>query len=161
MIIWITGQPGAGKTTLALALQQAVYRTKLYDTVVLDGDDLRRMSLNTDYSKPGRVRNIQRAIATAIALDEDDTMVICAFVSPYRVMREQLKWCGKVVEVYVHTTRTDTSKPAPCLDYEPPTAEFVDVDTDQPIGRCVDIVMQAVANMLQASEPSFREGEAI
>ena len=64
MIIWFTGQPGSGKTTLAneliLNLKRDFPDKKLIN---IDGDDLRNISKNQDYSKEGRIRNISTAIS--------------------------------------------------------------------------------------------------
>ena len=58
MIIWFTGQPGSGKTTLAneliLNLKRDFPDKKLIN---IDGDDLRSISKNKDYSKEGRIKN--------------------------------------------------------------------------------------------------------
>ena len=48
MIFWFTGQPGSGKTTLGKALLD-----KLNDAFHIDGDDLRGLSANADYSELG------------------------------------------------------------------------------------------------------------
>ena len=57
MIIWLTGQPGSGKTTLATEFIKHVKKdnTKIIN---IDGDDLRNISKNKDYSKEGRIKNI-------------------------------------------------------------------------------------------------------
>ena len=48
MIFWFTGQPGSGKTTWGKALLD-----KLTDAFHIDGDDLRGLSANADYSELG------------------------------------------------------------------------------------------------------------
>ena len=55
MIYWFTGQPGAGKTVLATALKQ-----EMDNTFHIDGDDLRAIFDNKDYSETGRRKNIER-----------------------------------------------------------------------------------------------------
>ena len=60
MIFWFTGQPGSGKTTLGKALLG-----KIDDAFHIDGDDLRDLSANVDYSEQGRIRNIRRAQSMA------------------------------------------------------------------------------------------------
>ena len=58
MIIWLTGQPGSGKTTLANELLN-YFKSVNYDKVInLDGDDLRLINKNKDFSKEGRIKNI-------------------------------------------------------------------------------------------------------
>ena len=57
-IYWFTGQPGAGKTTLAKGLMN---RLSLVNFVHVDGDDIRDIFQNKDYSENGRRQNIQKA----------------------------------------------------------------------------------------------------
>ena len=57
MIIWFTGQPGSGKTTLANELILNLKRNSPEKKVInIDGDDLRSISKNKDYSKEGRIK---------------------------------------------------------------------------------------------------------
>jgi energy-coupling factor transporter ATP-binding protein EcfA2 len=60
MIYWFTGQPGHGKTTLAKAML-AHLKTTGVDAFHVDGDDLRALTTNEDYSREGREANIRRA----------------------------------------------------------------------------------------------------
>ena len=62
MIIWLTGQPGSGKTTLANLLIKSFNSDNL-KVINIDGDDLRSISKNIDYSKEGRIKNISTAIS--------------------------------------------------------------------------------------------------
>ena len=64
MIFWFTGQPGSGKTTLGKALIE-----KLGEAFHIDGDDLRGLSANVDYSEQGRIQNIRTAQSIAMFLD--------------------------------------------------------------------------------------------
>ena len=54
MIYWLTGQPGSGKTTLANNLLDHFGKEK---TMIIDGDDLRQIFDNKDYSEIGRRKN--------------------------------------------------------------------------------------------------------
>jgi serine/threonine protein kinase len=60
-LYWFTGQPGAGKTTLALELKSKLEdlhkRTK--KVVILDGDEIRDLFNNKDYSPDGRLKNVE------------------------------------------------------------------------------------------------------
>ena len=59
MIIWFTGQPGAGKTTMAKKLYVMYSDYMQMENVIhLDGDDLRSIMDNQDYSDNGRRKNI-------------------------------------------------------------------------------------------------------
>ena len=56
MIIWLTGQPGSGKTTLC----NEIISSLTYDKIInIDGDDIRDVLDNKDYSEKGRRKNIQ------------------------------------------------------------------------------------------------------
>ena len=59
MIYWFTGQPGAGKTTLAKALKENLEMQNLKEVVHIDGDDIRAIFNNKDYSRAGREKNIR------------------------------------------------------------------------------------------------------
>ena len=51
-IIWLTGQPGSGKTTLANELKNRIEKNSK-DVMIVDGDDLRNITTNKDYSRKG------------------------------------------------------------------------------------------------------------
>jgi adenylylsulfate kinase len=158
MIIWFTGQPGAGKTTLSLALQEYLVKQYKMKTFRLDGDDLRRMSCNKDYSPIGRRLNVKTAMDIALALDTNDTVIICALVSPYRDQREWLKWNGNVVEMFLTTKRHDSSKPAPCADYQPPMTDYLHVDTDLDPVACIERIIGYIHDDLAFSIGSSYQG---
>ena len=64
MIVWFTGQPGSGKTTLANEfISHFKNRNPNKKIINIDGDDLRNISKNKDYSKEGRIKNISTAIS--------------------------------------------------------------------------------------------------
>jgi adenylylsulfate kinase len=128
MIYWFTGQPGAGKTTLAEALRTRL-RAAGHPTVHLDGEFVREVMENRDYGEAGRIANIRAGQRLAAKLQEEGIWVVAAFVSPYRALREAFKARGDVVEVYVHTTEPRGRERFFVTGYEPPLAEFVDMDT--------------------------------
>ena len=141
MIIWLTGQPGSGKTTMAKKLHK-MYSDwmQLEDIVHLDGDDIRDVLDNKDYSEGGRRRNIQFAIDMARVLHEKGYTVICSFVSPYRDMREKLKKDSQVLEFYLHSTR-DLRKDYWVNDYQPPLENFTDINTDKSEEETLDEIL--------------------
>ena len=137
MIIWFTGQPGSGKTTLANEIQgRPVYLKtfgdKSYDKVIhIDGDDLRDVLDNKDYSEKGRRKNIQFAINMAKVMDDKGYLVIISMVSPYRDQREKLKMERNIAEFYCHTTEIRGKEDYFVEDYEPPLHNFTDINTDK------------------------------
>jgi len=84
MIIWFYGQPGAGKTTLAKALLEKI------DAVHIDGDDVRTVFNNQDYSKEGRIKNLTLINNIVRFLDHKRFNVIVSVVAPYQEVRDQL-----------------------------------------------------------------------
>lgn len=125
MIIILTGQPNSGKTTLAYALKE-----KLSCAGILDGDEIRAILNNKDYSVDGRKRNITTSFLFAKILSNNDITAILALVSPFRELREQLKNDSNfnVKEIYLHSKRYREGK---MVDYyEPPLNNYLDIDTD-------------------------------
>ena len=130
MIFLFTGQPHAGKTTLAKHLRTALMVSNPVKLVYLvDGDDLRRIINNKDYSQQGRRTNIGQAIAIAKYLDDANYDVIVSLVSPYKDLRDELKATANVIEIYVHTTEIRGREAYHVADYQPPTENFIDIDT--------------------------------
>ena len=132
MIYLFTGQPGSGKTTLAKKLQMWLQTDKKNwrkSVFHIDGDQLREIFPNKDYSKEGRERNIQKAFDIAKYLDNCGNDVVISLVSPYREMREQLKSECKVQEIYCHTKKIRGREDFFALDYEKPIEFFINLDT--------------------------------
>jgi adenylylsulfate kinase len=127
-IFWFTGQPGAGKTTLATALKTWLER-RGYTVVHYDGDELRQVADNRDYSEAGRRQNLRLAQWLCLKASEAGAVALASFVSPYRDLREELKARAQVVEVYVHTMEPRGREAHFVTGYEPPLADFIDVDT--------------------------------
>ena len=124
MIFWFTGQPGSGKTTLGNALLE-----KIDDAFHIDGDDLRGLSANVDYSEQGRISNIRTAQSIAMYLDNKGKNVVVSVVAPYKWLREEFKSRHNVHEIYVHTTEIRGREHYFVIDYEKPEENFLDIDT--------------------------------
>ncbi|HTA95678.1 MAG TPA: adenylyl-sulfate kinase [Verrucomicrobiae bacterium] len=143
MIFWFTGQPGAGKTTLALALQKEL-RRRGNAVVFLDGDSFRLITLNQDYSADGRMRNIRAAQLLAAKIHDDGVWVVASFVSPFRALREEFKKRGHVLEIFVHTTQPRGREKFFAANYEPPLENFVDLDTTKTgVEECLRKILDA------------------
>jgi adenylylsulfate kinase len=127
MIYWFTGQPGAGKTTLAKHLVS--YLTNTQKVIHIDGDDLRLIFDNKDYSETGRRRNIERAQDIALFMNRTGYDVVVSLVSPYKDQRDEFKKLSDCWEIYVHTTETRGRESFHVKNYEPPTEDFIDINT--------------------------------
>lgn len=105
-VIWFTGLSGSGKSTIANALEQALY-AQGKRTYLLDGDNVRQ-GLNKDlgFTDADRVENIRRIAEVAKLMMDAGLIVMTAFISPFRAEREmarQLIGAENFVEVFVDT----------------------------------------------------------
>ena len=104
--VWLTGLSGAGKTSIALALAQAL-KAQGRAVTVLDGDQLRH-GLNRDlgFTPADRHENIRRTAEVARLMNNAGLTVIAAFISPYRSDRATaaaIVGAGNFIEVHVST----------------------------------------------------------
>lgn len=133
MIYWFTGQPGAGKTTLANALEEYLVENNLAKGQIfkIDGDDLRELTSNKDYSIKGRVDNVTTAQKLAKYLDNKGNTVIVSVVAPYIDQREDFKTFakGKVVEIYVKCDKERGREEYFAKAYMKPEDSFIEIDT--------------------------------
>ena len=141
-IYWFTGQPGAGKTTLAKGLMN---RLSLVNFIHIDGDDIRDIFQNKDYSENGRRQNIQRAQDIAQFLNAKGNNVIVSLVSPYKDQRDNFKQNPNVVEIYVHTDEIRGREQFHVQNYEPPTENFIEINTtNTTVDECVEKIIKYV-----------------
>ena len=144
MIYWLTGQPGAGKTTIAKELCKLGGMVTPSPWFNVDGDDIRNIFDNKDYSEQGRRKNIELAQQLSQYLHSKGKNVVVSLVSPYKDQRETFKqkMGDDLVEVYVHTSETRGRENFFVENYEPPTEDFIDICTDNvKVEICVDIIM--------------------
>lgn len=142
-IIWFTGQPGSGKTTLSNALQKRLKETEeSINCIVVDGDDLRDILVNKDYSEKGRRKNIEIAISLTKFLQSKGFLVIASLVSPYKDLRDRLKNDRETMEVYLFTNDKRGKENFFVDNYEKPTENFLSIDTGKKsIEECVDEIL--------------------
>tara|TARA_R100000951_G_C2613161_1_gene171889 strand:- start:152 stop:595 length:444 start_codon:yes stop_codon:yes gene_type:complete len=131
MIYWFTGQPCAGKTTLAKKLSHWLGANNRTSPFMIDGDDMRELFSNKNYSINGRVENVGTAQRIAHYLHNQGKDVIVSLVSPYVDQREEFKALmgDQLIEFYVHTTEPRERDHFKAIAYTPPLANFVDIDT--------------------------------
>ena len=105
-VVWLTGLSGAGKSTIAQSLERDLFNHGM-DTYVLDGDNIRHgLNSNLGFSPDDRVENIRRVSEVAKLMADAGTVVITAFISPYRMDRRRareiaLEGNAEFIEVFV------------------------------------------------------------
>lgn len=104
-VLWFTGLSGSGKSTIANALDEVLNGRNL-KTYILDGDNI-RMGLNGDlsFSPEDRKENIRRISEVAKLFADSGTIVLTAFISPYREDRDLAREVigEDFIEVFVDT----------------------------------------------------------
>jgi adenylylsulfate kinase len=163
VILWFTGLSGAGKSSLAHAVEEQLHQLGCR-TYVLDGDNVRHgLSGDLGFSDEDRVENIRRIGEVAKLFLEAGVIAMTAFISPFRAEREMARKLvphGEFIEIYCHADLatceqrdvkglyrrarageikefTGISSP-----YEAPISPELVVDTgSRPIGECVEQVI--------------------
>lgn len=105
-VVWFTGLPRSGKTTLAEALSENLTDQGFF-CQVLDGDRVRQgISSDLGYSLADREENIRRVAEICRILTDNGIVVVCSFVSPTEKIRNRArKIIGEnhFIEVFVST----------------------------------------------------------
>ncbi len=164
-VVWLTGLPGAGKSTVADALERRLHGMGVH-TYVLDGDNVRG-GLNRDlgFSPAGRAENVRRVAEVAALMLDAGLTVVVALVSPFRADRaaaRKLFAPGDFVEVWLDTplevcarrdpkglyaranSGTLLSMTGVGQSYEPPEAADVVLDGTGPLDEAVARLVAAV-----------------
>lgn len=90
-VVWITGLSGAGKTTLACALEEELFNRNC-KTLLLDGDNLRRgLCRDLGFSREDRQENLRRAAESSKLMLDAGLIVIAAFITPLKADRELVR----------------------------------------------------------------------
>lgn len=89
--LWFTGLSGSGKSTIAVALEQALFqRSKL--SYRLDGDNIRLgINKNLGFSAEDRSENIRRIGEIAKLFVDSSVIALSSFISPYRADRDRVR----------------------------------------------------------------------
>ncbi|XOT28444.1 adenylyl-sulfate kinase [Bacillus subtilis subsp. subtilis] len=103
-VLWFTGLSGSGKSVLANAVDEKLYR-KGIQSYVLDGDNIRH-GLNKDlgFQTGDRIENIRRIGEVAKLFVDSVQMILTAFISPFREDRDMVRALfpkGEFFEIYV------------------------------------------------------------
>ncbi|MFE8073375.1 adenylyl-sulfate kinase [Marinobacteraceae bacterium S3BR75-40.1] len=163
-LLWFTGLSGSGKSTIANALDVALFESG-YHTFLLDGDNVRH-GLNKDlgFSDEDRVENIRRIGEVSKLFTDAGLIVLSAFISPFlsdrRLVRNLLP-SGEFIEVFMDTPLETCEQRDPKglykkarlgeishftgIDspYEAPTSPEVRLDTStHTVDECVESLLE-------------------
>ena len=161
-VLWFTGLSGAGKSTIAMAVERELFRRGM-QVYVLDGDNIRTgLSANLSFAPEDRAENIRRVGEVAALFADAGTIAITAFISPYRSDRQRAKAAAHDMfhEIYIKADLAACESRDPkglyqkarrgeisdftgiSAPYEPPEAPDLVIDTQ---GATVDAcVMQVI-----------------
>src|SRR4051812_28888876 len=175
-VVWFTGLSGAGKSTIAQALERELFSRGMH-TYVLDGDNIRHgLNSNLGFSPEDRVENIRRVSEVASLMADAGAIAITAFISPYRMDRRRareiaLEGNAEFIEVFVDAplevceardpkhlykkARAGEIKEFTGIDapYEPPEDAEIIVHTDR------QTVEESLATILEQLLPRLKHGE--
>lgn len=137
MIIVLFGQPHSGKSTLANKI----------DAHNIDGDKLRELFANKDYSKEGRIKNLNRASEIAHYINNTGEPVVLSLVYPYKEARAYLNGLTSDVKwVYLTYTNPRGRESFHVNDFEEPELEnFLQINTDNlTVEECINQIKSYV-----------------
>jgi adenylylsulfate kinase len=101
-VIWFTGLPCSGKTTLALGLEDYL-KSKGHSCCVLDGDELRAKIGNQNFSEEARSLHVSYVGLLASELENNGIITIVSLVSPLNSMRRSARGlCKNFIEIYLN-----------------------------------------------------------
>ena len=151
-ILWFTGLPGSGKSTIANIVERELHAQGAH-TYLLDGDNVRHgLSRDLGFTDADRVENIRRVGEVAKLFVDAGMIVLCSFISPsvrsaawcvsswaranssrYTLIQHSMSASGAIRRVCMHVRKPVTSRTSPgsIRLYEPPEAAEVVIRTDQ------------------------------
>lgn len=113
VVLWFTGLPGSGKSTVADRVAGSL-RRKGVKIERLDGDQVRRLFPDTGFTRKEREEHLKRVGYLASVLEKHGITVVASFVSPYRRSRDVVRsLCRNFVEVYVSTPLAECERRDP------------------------------------------------
>ncbi len=165
-VVWLTGLSGAGKSTIAQALEAELFRRAM-NTYVLDGDNVRHgLNSNLGFSPEDRVENIRRVAEVARLMADSGIIVVTAFISPYRHDRRRareiaLEGGAEFFEVFVDAPLAVCEERDPKKLYEKARAgkirEFTGIDAPYEAPDDAEVVVQTHRQSVSESVATILE----
>jgi adenylylsulfate kinase len=116
VVIWFTGLPSSGKSTLAHAIEEQLFR-RGHLSFVLDGDNIRHgLNKNLGFSPEDREENIRRIGEVAKLFADAGLITMTAFISPYRKDRDRNRHLlneDEFIEVFVKVSLDEAERRDP------------------------------------------------
>ncbi|MUK47465.1 adenylyl-sulfate kinase [Aliivibrio fischeri] len=147
-VLWFTGLSGAGKSTIAGALESKLAELG-YHTYLLDGDNVRHgLCKDLGFSDHDRQENIRRIGELSKLMADAGLIVLSAFISPHRAERQMVRELlpeGEFLEVFVNTSLDECEKRDPKGLYKKARAgeikHFTGIDSEyqQPLSPEIDL----------------------
>ena len=170
--VWMTGLSGAGKSSIANALEKRLFSMGKH-TMLLDGDNVRMgLNKNLGFEENDRIENIRRIAEVSKLMNDAGLIVLTSFISPFRQDRRNAREIvgQSFVEVYVNTPLEECEKrdvkglykearkgnlqnfTGITSPYEAPENPEIVVDTSKhSLEECVDIVLKGLEKYLEIS----------
>lgn len=125
MIIVFFGQPHSGKSTLSKVFKFKLSNFGYARVNTLDGDEIRAVFSNSDYSRAGRINNLNKISDIAAVLAYKGEAVIISAAYPYKEAREYLEslYSGKIIWVYLTYSGLRGREPFHISDFEMPSGK--------------------------------------
>ena len=137
-IIWLTGNVGSGKTSLAYLLKERL------NAVVLDGDEL-RVSISTDlgFSKDDRDEHNMRVARLAKVLNSQGLNVVVSVIAPFQSTRDKITGLIKPYWIYVKGGKIGRDMP-----YETPSNPDLIIDpTEESLLASLDKIVKSIGRL--------------
>ncbi|MEE8372239.1 MAG: adenylyl-sulfate kinase [Dehalococcoidia bacterium] len=182
VVLWLTGLPSSGKSTLAHEVERLLFERGC-NSYVLDGDNVRH-GLNKDlgFSPEDRKENIRRIGEVSNLFTEAGVIVLTAFISPYQADRDQARAVnqqGRFFEIFCKCTLEECERRDPKglyrrarqgeipeftgvnAPYEEPVSPEIVVETDRhTLEECAEQIVQKLEEQdIVRCGPAPRQGK--
>ncbi len=170
LLLWFTGLSGSGKSTIANAVEQALFEKGIH-TYALDGDNVRQgLNKNLSFSPDDRTENIRRIAEVAALMLDAGLVVTASFVSPYKKDRANVASIvgdNNFIEIFINTpieecerrdvkglyakARAGEIKDFTGIDapYEIPDQPIIEIDTTKKsISESVALILEQIESRL-------------
>lgn len=127
-LVWFTGLPSSGKSTIAHLLEKELF-SRAIRTYVLDGDNVRHgLNSNLGFNREDRRENLRRIVELSKLMMDAGLIVLAAFISPYKEDREYVRnrfHSDNFLEIYVRCSVEECERRDPKGNYKKARAGII------------------------------------